>query len=248
MSLMSDTERPAFIQIVIKRAQAPIAWGFDRVFLYEFEHLQEHLRVAEEKFIGNAEETKRRLHDALEGMDEEERARYTDLILDDEWYTVVDSLPSLQWYAQFLVVYSRFEHSLSRLCRIVQKRSNFRLSENDLHGQGIRRAATYLAKVAGVESPFSCWAWQHAILLGEIRNCIAHNNGMVLLEPNKQDALSNRARRIAGISLDECVADQERAQLKLSPLFVRESITRLQQVLSSIANYELYAERKSDRA
>ncbi len=237
---MKRSEVPAFIREAARRAQAQVASGFDRVLLYEFEYLEEHLRLAEEKFVGNAEEMKKRLRNDLEGMDEEERERYTDFMV-EEWGKVVDSLPRLQWYAQFLVIYSSFEYSLSQLCRIVQKRSEFRLSEKDLYGQGIQRAANYLSKVAGVETPFTGSNWQHAQLLGEIRNCIAHNNGMLLLEPKNKKALSSRIRDIDGIELDKSIADPERAQLKLSPDFVRESIKRLQQVLSSIANYELYA-------
>ena len=237
---MKRSEVPASAREAARQAQAQVASGFDRVLLYEFEYLEEHLRLAEEKFIGNADEMKRRLRLDLEGMDEDERSRYTDSMV-DEWDKIVDSLPRLQWYAQFLVIYSSFEYSLSQLCRIVQKRSKFKLSEKDLYGQGIQRAANYLSKVAGVDTPFTNTGWQHALLLGEIRNCIAHNNGMLLLEAKNKKALSSRLRDIAGIDFNEFVPDPERVQLNLSPTFVRESIKHLQQILSTIANYELYA-------
>lgn len=85
-------------------------------------------------------------------LDGDEHRDYFDYMY-EEYVTATESLPRIQWYAQFLIVYSTFEHTLHELCRIVQRRSDFSLSFKNLEGTGIT-ARNYLVKVAGVKTPF----------------------------------------------------------------------------------------------
>lgn len=230
---------PPHIRRTQQKAVAQIASGFDRILLYEFDYLEEHRAFAEKHFLRNAKSFEEQFSADLAEMDEDERRDYSDHMV-DEYTTVVEVLPRLQWYAQFLVVYSSFEHALNELCGIVKNRSDFSLSLKDLEGQGIRRAANYLSKVAGVHSPFKSSEWNRALLLGEIRNAIAHRNGEIEFKPNDKGSLSHRIQGLHGLQLKQVVAGMDDAELVLDGTFVGDAIRGLRKVLTDIANYPLY--------
>lgn len=234
-----STSLPLHIRQAQQKAVARIASGFDRILLYEFDYLEEHRAFAETHFLQNAKSFEEQFSADLAEMDEDERDTYSDHMI-DEYTKVVEVLPRLQWYAQFLVVYSSFEHALNELCRIVKNRSGFSLSLKDLEGQGIRRAANYLSKVANVHSPFNSPEWNRALLLGEIRNAIAHRNGEIEFKPNDKKSLSHRIQGVHGLQLKQIVAGMEDAELVLDANFVRDAIRVLRKILTDIANYPLY--------
>ena len=230
---------PLHIQQAQKKAVARIASGFDRFLLYEFQYLEEHRAFAGTHFLQNAKSFKEQFSADLAKMDENERQDYAEFMI-EEYTKAVEVLPRLQWYAQFLVVYSSFEHALNELCRIVKNRSGFSLSQKDLEGQGVRRAANYLCKVANVHPPFQSPEWNRALLLGEIRNVIAHRNGEIEFNLNDKKSLSHRIQGVHGLQLKQIVTGMEDAELVLDTDFVRDAIKVLRKVLTDIANYPLY--------
>lgn len=235
---MSDL-LPPNIRRAQKKAVARIASGFDRILLYEFDYLEEHRAFADKHFLQNAKSFEEQFSADIAEMDEDERHGYSDYMI-DEYTKTVEVLPRLQWYAQFLVVYSSFEHALNELCRIVKNRSGLSLSLKDLEGQGIRRAANYLSKVAGVHSPFKSPEWNRALLLGEIRNAIAHRNGEIEFKPNDKSSLFHRSQGVDGLQLKQVIEGMDDAELVLNATFVRDAIRVLRKVLTDIANYPLY--------
>lgn len=234
-----STILPLYIRQAQQRSVIRIASGFDRIFLYEFDYLEEHRAFAERHFLQNARSFEEQFLAELAEMDEDERHGYSDFMI-DEYTKAVEVLPRLQWYAQFLVVYSSFEHSLNQLCKIVKNRSGFSLSLKDIEGQGIRRAANYLSKVANVCSPFKCSEWNRALLLGDVRNAIAHRNGEIELKLNDKSSLSHRIQDVPGLQLKQIVTGVEEAEIVLDADFVRDAIKVLRKVLTDIANYPLY--------
>lgn len=216
-----------------------IAFGFDRILIYEFDVLKEHQTFAAKSLLKKQKALEAQVQEMTEGMDDEQRENYYDHMY-DEYIEATESLPRLQWYAQFLIVYSTFEHMLHELCGIVKRRSDFDLSFKDLEGMGITRARNYLVKVAGVKSPFQSAAWNRALLLADIRNAIAHRNGEIDYQPNNPKSLSARLKNEKHLVLKQIIEEQEDAQIVLDADFVRESITSLREVIVDICNYELY--------
>jgi hypothetical protein len=115
---MANTKTPQ-VRRWLQRVQAQIASGFDRVLLYEFDLLEEHRAFTERHFADSAKRFEERYQADLAAVSEADRDDYTEHMI-DEYTNMVESFPRLQWYAQFLVVYSTFEHSLNELCRIVR--------------------------------------------------------------------------------------------------------------------------------
>jgi hypothetical protein len=222
-----------------KNGHKRIVTGFDRALLFEFDALEDHRLFAARSLSRAIKSLEKRVSDGAEAMDEEERDAYLDF-MNEEYITINEVLPRVQWNSQFLVVYATFEHLLNELCRVVQRRSGFDLSFKDLGGLGIERSKNYLSKVAGVKTPFQTSYWQRAKFLGEVRNVIAHRNGEVDLAAGNNSSLGVRLAKEKHLVLKKYIADHEDAQIILSNDFTKESISDLKKVLISICDYELY--------
>jgi hypothetical protein len=222
---------------------ARIAVGFDRFLLSEFRLLEDHRAFVERHFAKSVKDFEKRVEAAKAAMvDPDEEGSYTG-DMSDEYFDLVERLPRLQWYAQFLIVYSSFEDALNQLCRIVKERSGFSLGFNDMAEGGITRASRYLKKVAAVESPFQTASWHRAKLLGEIRNTIAHSNGNIR-EANlaKEGSLAARIKDLPGLTVKQVTAEQKDADIVLSSEFLKDTISHLHTVLADVCNYELYTD------
>lgn len=236
--MSTNSQLPPYIQRGIRRSLVQLASGFDRLLLIEFEALEAHRAFAEKHFTATARALEARFKREIAQMSETERYENHDLWI-DEYETTVEVLPRLQWYAQFLVAYSTFEHSLQRLCEIVERRSHLPISYKELAGSGIQRASEYLKRMVAVKAPFASTEWQRALLLGEIRNKIAHANGAVTIRTKDQKSLYRRAKALKHLKFDESDGRAD-AVLVLDAEFVRTALEALQKVLIDVANYELY--------
>jgi len=228
---------PPHIQKVARLATVRLASGFDRLFLFELDALETHRDFAAKHFAATTKAFEERFSADISEMSDTERYEQQDLWR-DEYETIMEILPRLQWHAQFLVVYSTFEHSLQLLCDVVKGRSQLPIAYKDLAGLGIQRASEYLKKMAGVKAPFATPEWQRALLLGEIRNKITHVNGNVPIQVEKK-SLYQRAKTLAHLKFDES-EDKGEATLILDAEFVRLALETLKKVLVDVANYELY--------
>ncbi len=235
---MNDQARSPSRSRIKRKPDNRIASGFDRIILLEFDFLEEHRTFVASHLSAQMKSFEENFALDLANMDDDQKRDYSDFV-SDEYTKIFEVLPRLQWHAQFLVVYSTFEHSLHELCNIVKNKSGFSLSFKDLEGQGINRSANYLRKVAGVHSPFSAPEWQRASLLAEIRNVVAHRNGEIPLHGND---LVRRIENMAGVTLKQLVEGLDHVDLILSSEFVRDAIVDLRKMLTKIANYPLYEE------
>lgn len=224
----------------IRRSSGEIAAGFDRILLHEFDFLERHRDFVNTHFANSTEAFTKNFDEEIALVkDEAQKAAYADY-MNDEYIAIAEILPRLQWNAQFLVVYSSFEHALNRLCAIVKNRSGFELSFKDLAGNGIVRASSYLRKVASVEGPFQTSHWNRALLLGDIRNAIAHKNGEIEYTLHSKNSLAFRAKSLPGIELIQLIKDDPNATIFINSTFVKDAICSLRLVLSDVANYKLY--------
>jgi hypothetical protein len=73
-------------------------------------------------------------------------------------------------------IYSILEVSMNDLCDAYSILLNTRIKYQDISGKGIQRAALYLKKVANLENVKNHGKWDFLVILGELRNCIVHND------------------------------------------------------------------------
>ena len=218
-----------------------IITGFDRILLDEFHFLENHRQLSEKSINETIKSFKERVNENVKHMEHDQRDLYQDNIY-DEYIRTNEILPRIQWYSQYLIVYSTFEHILNELCKIVQRRSSFNLSFKDINGSGIERSKNYLTKVAGVKNPFQEPSWERAKLLSKIRNKITHNNGEIVLTPNNNKDLGTQLAKEKYLELNKIIPEDNYAQIVLSSEFIRNSISELSKVLYNIGNYELYSD------
>jgi len=238
---MSDTSAlPEFIRKAMRMSGVQLASGFDRLFIFELDALEMHRAFVAKHFEATTTEFEERFAAEMKAVPEGERDELRDLWI-DEYETTVEILPRVQWNAQLLVAYSTFEGILQSLCNIVEKRCKLPISFKDLGGAGIQRAADYLRKMADVRSPFETSEWQRALLLGELRNKIAHTNGVMEVQPNNKKSLHYRAGELEHVRFVEGSKADE-VLLVLNAEFVRAALIVLRKVLLDVANYELFPE------
>ncbi|HRD70516.1 MAG TPA: hypothetical protein PK657_10255 [Legionella sp.] len=90
----------------------------------------------------------------------------------------INYFPNLFRKSALLTLYGEFENLLNNLCNDLKKEKKLKLSFNDMSDRGIDRARKYLEKVAGIKVVNQS-SWEKIKQLQELRNLIAHNNGLV---------------------------------------------------------------------
>lgn len=85
--------------------------------------------------------------------------------------------PNLLRSSLFVTIYSTLENELNSLCRELSKEDG--LDVEDLRGNGIIRAGTFLSRVCRVDFPQESKEWKRLLEYNQLRNIIVHNNGKV---------------------------------------------------------------------
>jgi len=96
---------------------------------------------------------------------------------EDERRELRDYFPNLLRSSLFVTIYSVVENELNTLCKQLAKKDGLKVE--DLRGNGIQRANTFLVRVCRVDFPEDSQEWQLLRDYNQIRNLIVHGNGMV---------------------------------------------------------------------
>jgi len=94
---------------------------------------------------------------------------------EDERQKMEDYFPNLLRSSLFVTIYSTVENELNQLCRMYAKDDG--LDVDDLRGNGIQRACTFLTKVCRIDFPQHSQEWKLLKEYNQLRNAIVHNNG-----------------------------------------------------------------------
>jgi hypothetical protein len=89
---------------------------------------------------------------------------------------LVGEFPSLLRSSSFVAIYSSLENALDQLCLGVRHALGLRAEPSDLKDRGIKRARTYLERVACVGFPPSSPAWKDLLEYNLLRNIVVHND------------------------------------------------------------------------
>ncbi|MGI6366134.1 MAG: hypothetical protein ACOX2G_10500 [Bacillota bacterium] len=94
---------------------------------------------------------------------------------EDERRKLEDYFPNLLRSSLFVTIYAAVENHLNRLCRRLAKGDG--LAVEDLRGNGIIRAGTFLSKVCRVDFPWDSEEWNQLKEYNQLRNILVHNDG-----------------------------------------------------------------------
>lgn len=203
--------------------------------LIDYGVMERHCKVAKKALEAELNDLESTIAKDIEGSDEYFQDAYFRNV-NDFYIETTETLPRLQWYAQFLTTYAYFEQSLNDVCCLIRSEYCYSLSLKDLYGQGILRAKNYFVKVASISKSFSVSEWQQAKLLAEVRNAIAHRNGFVEYQPEDPKSVYSRISNLGNIELRQEVMDQQGAQIFFTEELVLKSIDVFKSITLRIAN------------
>lgn len=168
----------------------------ERMLAREAKHLKERVR-GQSMLI-----EPHQVHEYLEDMME-------DVLQIDETF------PRIFRYSLFAQCASDFEHMVLTIAKTVGGIEKVELTLADLKDEGIRKARTYIKKVARRPFPDTIAEWGDAISLSAIRNIIIHNGGRISSDhPRRKEILRFVKQWAADIKIDQ------HGQFSFSPMFV----------------------------
>lgn len=97
--------------------------------------------------------------------------------------------PNLQRRSALITLYSFFENELDKLCERLRKYDELNVKVTDMADTGVKRSATYLAKVVGIDSNQQSHIWSEIQDIRRIRNLVVHSDGRLF------DAAGNRKKK-----------------------------------------------------
>jgi hypothetical protein len=98
---------------------------------------------------------------------------------DDGVWQLHQVLPWLYRGSALLTVLGFLEHNLNAVCETLRRERGIQTPITDLPGKGLRRARLYLQKHLGIDFPVHGEAWNTLLKYSDIRNLIAHRDGLV---------------------------------------------------------------------
>lgn len=137
---------------------------YKRVWQFRVEELQAYVQQSERALAGEIA----RFEKLATGH------QITDDTFVDEHELVHNVVPRYVRYAQLLMIYGVFEYSVLEICQLVERgrSSTLRLQPN------LKSMRAYLTSAGMDDSAFGA-AWTYLDMVRQMRNCVAHANGVV---------------------------------------------------------------------
>lgn len=104
-------------------------------------------------------------------------------------------------YSAVVGIYSLLETSMNSLCSILKQMKGINIEIEEIKGDGIERAKTYLIKTCGIKFPERSHAWPEIQKLNKIRNCIVHAGGDIW-RTNSPNKLNNILKNTKGLAIE----------------------------------------------
>jgi hypothetical protein len=142
----------------------------------EFEGFREYLTLIETHLDEKHKELEMWFEQISQGMDEEEKYRYDDM-LSEQYWNLKQTYPNLLYKSFCITIYSFFENELNKFCRKAMKEKQIDVDIAEYSGNGIRRAQQYLKKEGCIDFPDQGREWKRILMFADVRNAITHTFG-----------------------------------------------------------------------
>jgi len=140
----------------------------------DLQQISECHRLMEASLRRELTDFEQRINRQAEGMTDSQKQEFYEFHADSHW-EFSEAFPAIFRSSLFVSTYALLEARLDDLCHDMQRKNKCELVLSDIHGKGIRRAQTYLKKVARV--PFPDEKWGAVMLLSRVRNVLVHADG-----------------------------------------------------------------------
>jgi len=178
---------------------------------------EQYLQKAKSDFETSANEQAKKLSTANPNL----RADEINDILGEDYWQCAEKFPRILRNSFLVSAISLLEYEVNVVCDRLKKKQDIRISLSDLTGDTLERSRKYFQN-AGLELPFNNPSWQEINNYYMVRNCIAHNNGLIR-GAKKERALRSYISRKKIISEDTI-----KEEIALTPQFCKEVIETIQ--------------------
>lgn len=154
-------------------------------FTNKMEELKYYYEEMESKFkIDISELSKKYDAEVKEAPIDLETKRNIDEYFSEEHHIIEKIYIKLFRYSTLVTIYSLLETALNGLCDFLKHKMELSLRYDELTGQGIVRAKSYMSKVCYIDFPEAAHEWQEILKFNYIRNCIVHAAGDIEYDSN----------------------------------------------------------------
>ena len=194
---------------------------------HRMDELKQYLEVTETYLAKAGRDFEASIYARANKLPEEERNEFLDFNLDDIWQHQ-EIFPRILRNSLFLAIISLLEFEIGDLCRTLKKSKDIRINLSDLKGDILEQVKIYLnnARLEHVSlNPF----WQDINNYYLVRNCIAHNHG-VIKGAGKEQALRDYLGKKGIISKDTIIEE-----VALTSQFCNEVVEKIQNFLVELS-------------
>jgi len=194
----------------------------------DLENLRDYASTVEAFFSKELEALRLSLEKDVSKLPKEEQEAILTLRAEDhDHWQLSEVFPHTLRYSLFILCYSLLEHHLLNLCKHIEKTLSDSVTLDDLRGRGIRKAQTYLKKVAKIEFPDKSSFWNNICHYNLIRNFIVHKNGRL-------DKSRNAKKVKSFINSKSSIGLGSHDQIQLSEQFIPEVIDDLDEFFKQL--------------
>ncbi|WP_417800755.1 hypothetical protein [Tenacibaculum sp.] len=142
--------------------------------------------------------------------------------------------PNILNKSVYLTIYSMFENEFTKLCEWCQHSENLSLGPKDLKGGNyIGQCRNYIIKVLNVNLENLKEQWNKIGNYQQIRNVIAHNNGIVKLTNKEIPKFVNKTK---GISIEQKTSEIQIESIDFLIDFIDHLVGFLNETIEEIVN------------
>ena len=189
------------------------------------EEFRQYTQEIEEKFESDKAGLAQRYDEAVASLSAEE-ANMADDYFSDEYYTIEETFIGQYRKSTLVSLYSFLEHSMNSLCKHLKSKNQYTYALDDLAGNGIVRARSFLEKSAGADFTALNTEWSKLQTLNKVRNCIVHCEGDVNASAHK--SLAELVKNTQGLSL------RSEYFIAVERTYINECITTLEAFLEGL--------------
>ncbi len=146
--------------------------------------------------------------------------------------------PRILRFTVLMSIFTLVESNLSLLAQEIMKRKDFALDMEDQQVKNpVKRFKKFWTKVARLPSWWSDPRWGELLDIEELRNCIAHRNGVVEKRDGRITQLLPRGCGVRLVALNDPLADpDEVGTLEIEERYYREAVKQMTALFDEIFN------------
>lgn len=163
----------------------------------------------------------------LETISEDSKFEFFEQIEGDK-NELHSQFPRIAYASWLLWAYAILEKSLERACLHVKTKHNLHISFQDINGDVLNKAKTFISKAAGLSFPSDEGEWEEVNWHRKLRNQIIHNAGEIS---------HNEKPLHQYVSKKGIIDDASGHQIILTKLYCEEALSSTLKLLTSISRH-----------